>query len=121
MNFVKRVLFAGRIGQRHQSVAQLLEGRLRNVGVVVPNDAAPGRLFDCGTELRMVVTPQHLVMTGGAVEKQTALFVQIKKAAACKEIVTRAGLGAAIGFGQRRFINGVEARHVRDDLPHTRQ
>src|SRR6266487_2151352 len=81
VDLVQRVGLARRIGKGNQTVSQLLERRLRNVGVIVPDDAGAGGFLDGGAKSGMIVAPEHLVMARGAIQEQAALFAQIKKSA----------------------------------------
>jgi hypothetical protein len=56
------------------ALAELLERRLRNFGMIVLANARAIGGLGCRAKLRIVVTPRHLEVAGGAIQKKPPLF-----------------------------------------------
>jgi len=82
----------------------------------VPGHTAAPCLLECRAEFGMIVAPEHLVMTGGAVEKQPALFGHVEQAAADQEIIARPGLVATVRILEGALGHRLERRQTGDGL-----
>ncbi len=120
-HLVERVGIADGVRGLDQPVCQLFEWRLGNVRVVVPDDTCPAGFVDGRNQRRMLVAPEHLIMPGRAVEKQTPLLAQVEQAPTDQQIIARSGVIPSVGGRQNALVNRGKRRNPGHLPPHPAQ